>query len=85
MNEHKKSFDQMLREYAAMKPLFINCQTGKDFFSFEENRQIIAVADKVMKEPGVKIIHETHRGKFSYAAQVLKPYLALVQCLRVVT
>ena len=81
--EHKREFEKILRDFAALKPLFINCQTGKDFFSFEDNRQIILVADKVMQETGIRIIHETHRGKFSYAAQVLKPYFEQLPDLRI--
>lgn len=81
--EHKREFEKMLRDFAALNPLFINCQTGKDFFFFEDNQQIILVADKVAKEIGIRIIHETHRGKFSYAAQVLKPYLEKMPDLRI--
>lgn len=47
----------------------INSQTGKDHFSFEQNSTLINL--------GITygVVHETHRGKFSYAAHVTKEYL----------
>ncbi|WP_240676121.1 sugar phosphate isomerase/epimerase family protein [Botryobacter ruber] len=79
---HQKVFEEILRSGAALKPLFINCQTGKDFFSFEQNRSIIEVAARVSRETGVKIIHETHRGKFSFAAQVTRQFIEALPDLR---
>jgi sugar phosphate isomerase/epimerase len=80
--EHRQKFGGLLRELAALRPLFINSQTGKDFFTFEQNKQILAVADKVAEETGVKIVHETHRGKFSYAAAAVQQFLEKIPQLR---
>src|SRR5882724_3322462 len=49
----------------------INSQTGKDFFSFEQNKKLIDSATLT----GLNIVHETHRNKFSFAAHVTKQYL----------
>lgn len=79
---HLKDYEQQIRTVATMKPVFINSHTGKDFTTFEQNKAVIDVADKVSKEIGVKIIHETHRGRFSYAANITKTYLDKIPSLR---
>lgn len=64
---------ERIRKYPALK---INSQTGKDFFSFERNNALIALA-------GSGVIHETHRGKFSFAAHVTKEYLMANPALKI--
>ncbi len=81
-NNHKKEFRQRLMNLASGNPLFINSQTGKDFFSLEENAGLIQIAREVTGETGIKIIHETHRGKFSFAAHVTLMYLTNFPDLR---
>ncbi|MGV3539768.1 MAG: sugar phosphate isomerase/epimerase family protein [Rufibacter sp.] len=83
VSEHKKNFEKILREAVQFKPLFINSQTGKDFFAFQDNKEIIDVATRVSRETGVKILHETHRGKFSFAAQVTRQFLEALPDLRI--
>jgi hypothetical protein len=75
-------FESHLDEYtgriaflAAAKPLFINSQTGKDYFSFHENRLLIQSAHNIAGAMGVPVYHETHRGKFSFAAHITKTFL----------
>ena len=53
----------------------INSQTGKDYFSFEENSVLVKLA-------GEAVLHETHRGKFSYAAHITMQYLEEIKNLR---
>ncbi|SMO78888.1 sugar phosphate isomerase/epimerase [Fodinibius sediminis] len=38
--EHFTEFKKDLDRAAALNPLFINCHSGRDFFPFEQNRQI---------------------------------------------
>ncbi|MDP4263806.1 MAG: TIM barrel protein [Bacteroidota bacterium] len=73
--EYTKSYTAHLLFLASLKPTFINTQTGKDYFSFEENAAILEKAFAIEKETGVRIIHETHRGKFSYSLPLLREYL----------
>ncbi len=80
---HCQQFEQRLRNLASAKPLFINTQTGKDYYPFEKNAQLIALADAVAKETGVKVVHETHRGKFSFAAHVAQQYFEKIEGLRI--
>ncbi|MGZ3848653.1 MAG: sugar phosphate isomerase/epimerase family protein [Flavisolibacter sp.] len=72
---HRLAYEQRLRHLAAARPLFINTQTGKDYFSFEENSSLIRLAASLEQETGVRILHETHRGKFSFAAHITRDYL----------
>jgi sugar phosphate isomerase/epimerase len=72
---HKENFRKHLYNLAEAGPLFINSQTGKDYFSFEENSELIEIASQVEKETGVHIVHETHRGKFSFALHITRKYL----------
>lgn len=72
---HRQKFAQRLRELAALKPLFINSHTGKDFFSWEQNCSLLELAEKIAADTGVAIVHETHRSRFAYAAHATKPYL----------
>jgi sugar phosphate isomerase/epimerase len=81
--EHCEAYAQRLRNLAFAKPLFINTQTGKDYYSFAENEQLIAIAREIAAETGVKIIHETHRGKFSFAAHITREYLEKIDDLRI--
>ncbi len=82
-SEHKKEFRQWLENLADCNPLFINTQTGKDFFTYEQNAELIQVAKEVSENYGIKIVHETHRGKFSFAAHITKQFLANNPDLRI--
>ncbi len=57
------------------KPLYINCHSGKDYFSFEENETFIAHTSELEKQTGVPMYHETHRSRMLFAAPVAKQYL----------
>lgn len=80
--EHKNEYRKRLENLASGQPMFINSQTGKDFFSFEQNSALIEIADEVSQQYGVKIIHETHRGKFSFSAHITLEYLNKLPALR---
>ena len=56
------------------KPLYINCHSGRDFFSMEENESFIAHTTALAKQTGIKICHETHRSRMLFAAPVAKKY-----------
>lgn len=73
--EHLTAYERRLHTLAAAKPLFINSQTGKDFFTFEQNSRLIECAAGVATATGVRILHETHRGKFSFCTTTTVNYL----------
>ena len=80
--EHKKKFHDDLLDVASHKPLFINSHTGHDYFTFEQNAELIQTAGDVQKQTGVRILHETHRGRFSYSAPAIQYYLLKLPDLR---
>lgn len=73
--QHKKKFQDHLKRIAEARPLFINSHTGKDFFSQEQNNELLDLANQISKEYDIEITHETHRGRFSFAAHVTESYL----------
>ncbi|MFC3120686.1 sugar phosphate isomerase/epimerase family protein [Agaribacter flavus] len=73
--QYKKEIRQRLELLASTEPTFINSQTGRDFFSFEDNLSIIDECEAVAQYTGVKLVHETHRGRFSFASHTTEQFL----------
>jgi len=55
-----------LQEILAWKPVKVNSHTGNDFWTSEQNLAFIALGDRYAKQVGIPVLHETHRGRFSY-------------------
>ncbi len=83
LNEHAKNYELHLRNLNSLKPIFINCQTGKDYFTFEQNKYLFDLASKLSAEFGIPITHETHRGKSFFAAHVTQNYLTQIPDLKI--
>ncbi|GGC17371.1 hypothetical protein GCM10011386_06490 [Parapedobacter defluvii] len=66
-----------LLEYqsGAAKPEFIVSQTGREYYSHTQMEACFEVCDRISRESSVRIIQETHRNKWSFAAHVVKDYL----------
>lgn len=84
-----KTFEEYVEDYkehldylSGYQPLFINSQTGKDYFSEQQNITLIGIAKDVENQTGVKILHETHRGKFSFSAVSTLRYIQQIPALR---
>jgi hypothetical protein len=75
VEQYRKKLTENLHLLVSLSPVFINSHTGKDYFSFEDNSSLIKTCQGIEEKTGVKILHETHRGKFSYHAASLLPYL----------
>jgi len=63
--------------------LYINCHSGKDYFSYEENKTLIDHTTKLAKDTGIKICHETHRSRMLFAAPVAKKFMQNIPELRI--
>ncbi|MBA8986863.1 sugar phosphate isomerase/epimerase family protein [Sphingobacterium cellulitidis] len=70
-----ESFRNSLNEAILIKPDYINCHTGKEYYSFEQNKKLIQLGFEISKQSGIPIYHETHRGRFSFAANITQEYL----------
>jgi sugar phosphate isomerase/epimerase len=84
--KHLQQFTQMLDGAAYQKiqrPLYINCHSGRDYFSMEDNGKFIEYTDKVAKDTGLTICHESHRGRILFAAHIAKQYMQKYPSLRI--
>jgi sugar phosphate isomerase/epimerase len=75
VDEYIVNLTKNLLELSSIQPSFINAHTGKDYFSFDDNCRIIEATLNIASKTGVRVLHETHRGRFSFHAASLIPYL----------
>ncbi len=83
---HLETFKKMLFAAAnnnIQKPLYINCHSGRDYFSFEENAALVEYSISIARQTGIKICHETHRSRMLFASSVAKKYLQQIEGLRI--
>jgi sugar phosphate isomerase/epimerase len=76
--EHLDTFTKNLEAAVTnsfQKPVYINCHSGRDFFSMEEGFRFIDATTKAHQQSGVPVYHETHRSRLMYTAPVAKQYL----------
>ena len=75
VDEHIARVLKRLEYLAGFRPDFINSHTGKDFYSFDENCRVIGAIESFAARNGIRVLHETHRGRFSFHGPSLLPYL----------
>lgn len=75
--KYKQSYLHYLQVSAACNPLLINCHTGKDYFTNEQNLELIKLAIEFSRENDIEVVHETHRGRFGYHPSVMLQYFDL--------
>ncbi|MBS4066943.1 MAG: sugar phosphate isomerase/epimerase [Chitinophagaceae bacterium] len=80
---HKEAYLFHLHHLAKLNPVKIDAQTGKDYFSFEQNKELFDVAAALTKETGIAVAHETHRNKALFAAHVTNHYLEQIPSLSI--
>ncbi|KAL4869702.1 hypothetical protein BDV12DRAFT_74888 [Aspergillus spectabilis] len=70
---HVKFFREQLRLASILKPVRVSCQSGADYFSWDESVCFYQKALQVEKEEGFKgrVYHETHRNR-----SLFNPYAA---------
>jgi sugar phosphate isomerase/epimerase len=80
-NETVHSYSQRLEDrlhfLIDLQPDAINSHTGKDFFDFDDNVNLLNTTEKKSLESGIPIWHEIHRGRFSFHLRTLLRYLEL--------
>lgn len=80
--ESLKAYIEHFNTLVAWNPAYINCHTGNDFFTFEQNKAFIDAANKMAMENKIPIYHETHRGRFSYNLPDTKKYIQAIPDLK---
>lgn len=84
--EHLEYFKKMIDAAAnnkVQRPLYINCHSGRDYFSYEENKAFIDHTSQLSKQTGILICHETHRSRMLFAAPVARQYVEKNPDLRI--
>lgn len=81
-NQHAADYSLWMDKLKGYPVLKINSQTGKDYFTFEQNSMLFSMAEKFAFASGITICHETHRNKFSFAAHITAEYLRRLPSLR---
>lgn len=74
-SEHSESFLKQADINSRLNPVSINSHTGKDYFSFADNLDILATALEFEKTEKTPVTHETHRGRFAFAAHITPRFL----------
>jgi hypothetical protein len=80
---YRKTYLENLEYQIGLKPHRINCHTGSDFFSFEQNMELLQLAESKRISSGINIVHEIHRGRFSYSPGETVKYLEALPELRI--
>jgi sugar phosphate isomerase/epimerase len=81
-SDHLGSLERKYAFAAELTPLQINCHTGKDWFTHDENLAIFRRSIELSKEYGIPISHETHRGRALYSAVTARELLRALPSIR---
>ncbi|HVX51292.1 MAG TPA: sugar phosphate isomerase/epimerase [Chitinophagaceae bacterium] len=84
--QHFTTFKNMIDAAATntiQRPLYINCHSGRDYFTYEQNKTFIDHTLHLAKQTGIKICHETHRSRMLFAAPVARHFIDTVPDLRI--
>ena len=83
--KHFSQFTEMIDAAATQniqRPLYINCHSGRDYFSYGSEQNIYRSYDETLGKTGMIICHETHRSRMLFAAPVGRLYIDKVPGLR---
>jgi len=80
--KHRDVYARWLERLLPYPMAKLNSQTGKDWFTLGQNMELLALSGDMAGKAGVAMVHETHRGKFSFAAHVTEKYLRKMPGLR---
>ncbi|HZB12899.1 MAG TPA: TIM barrel protein, partial [Chryseolinea sp.] len=80
--KHLQQFKTMLEGAASLKPVYINCHSGRDHFSFDQNKAFIDFTAQVNAKTKVPVYHETHRGRILYSAPISRQFMEKQASLR---
>jgi len=76
--KHVEQFTQMIKGamlQTRIRPLYINCHSGKDYFTPAQNLPFIQLTQQLSGQSGIPVYHETHRGRMLYSAPITRQYL----------
>jgi len=81
--EHRASLEERFRLAARCAPVHINCHTGRDTFTRDENLSIVRAAHDLSARHGIPLSHETHRGRATFSAPATRALLEAMPGMRI--
>lgn len=81
LDSFKKSIDGATSQ-TGIKPLYINSHSGRDFFTYEQNKAFIDYTTQASERSGIPIYHETHRSRMLFAAHIARNFIEQNPALR---
>ncbi len=81
---YKERLTNRLNFLVGLHPNAINSHTGKDFFDFDANVDILHLTEEIAVKSGIPIWHEIHRGRFSFHLRTLLDYLNVFPNLKLI-
>jgi len=85
VQEQLKTFKKNVHDACTnpfQKPIYINCHSGRDHFSYADNKLFMDFTSAEEKITGVPIYHETHRGRSLYAANITRSFIETISDLK---
>jgi sugar phosphate isomerase/epimerase len=80
--DHVTSLEDQFAFASQCNVAFVNSQTSRDIFSFDENLHVLRRATELSSASGIPILIETHRGRPTYSAIETRKYLDALPELR---
>lgn len=74
-NEMLPDYLSKLERILDIGPVMVNCHTGRDYFSLAENLKFLVAANQLSRAAEISVVHEIHRGRFSFCAPMISSYL----------
>jgi sugar phosphate isomerase/epimerase len=66
VDEHVDSFARGVESASRLRPVMINAHSGVDCWSYEESHRFFEKALEIERQSGIRIAHETHRGRILF-------------------
>lgn len=79
---HIESFRRQVGEAAGLSPIFINAHSGLDAWSESESSHFFEAALTIEQAAGIRIAHETHRGRILFNPWITSQLLARFENLK---
>jgi len=80
--QHARELEAGLRLLLEAKPSLMSLQTGKDYFRFDQNTQLLLMSRRVASERKMMVLQETQRGKCCFALHIAQQYLEAMPWLK---
>ena len=80
--ENLESFKNSVRNAVECEPAFINCHSGKDYYTLEQNASFVEFTIQQSSESGIPIYHETHRGRMCFSVPTTFELMGMYDELR---